>query len=126
VYCNINESMVYHTHASNQPHAGGDSYEGEWENGKWHGSGKAVWVAGQQYEGAWREGLPHGGGVCRCEKSGLVFDGVWKEGAPAVKPDRFHGVWRVVDCRVGLYVCSDERPCYDQCPRPCQQTNHSH
>jgi hypothetical protein len=40
----------------------GDTYEGEWLQGKMHGEGKYHYSGGDVYQGAFKEGLMHGPG----------------------------------------------------------------
>jgi len=60
----------------------GDTYEGEWKNGKIHGQGTMVWVNGHTYEGEWKNGEMYRDGIgCiegNCENGyGTV---VWDDG----------------------------------------------
>ena len=40
----------------------GDTYEGEWMQGKMHGEGKYHYTTGDVYQGSFKEGLMHGTG----------------------------------------------------------------
>ena len=55
----------------------GDTYQGEWKNGKTHGQGKMVWAIGDTYEGEWKNGERHGQGTYVWE-NGDTYEGQWK------------------------------------------------
>lgn len=56
----------------------GDRYEGEFQNGKWHGRGLFISVDGDRYEGEFKEGQWDGMGVCRFA-DGSKYTGEFKE-----------------------------------------------
>ena len=41
----------------------GDSFEGWFKKGEFHGEGKAEFVCGDVYEGEWKNGVYHGNGI---------------------------------------------------------------
>lgn len=57
-----------------QHYKGGDSYVGEWENGKRHGQGTYTWASGGTYVGQWKKGDMHGTGK-RIYQNGDVYEG---------------------------------------------------
>ena len=54
-------------------YANGDMYEGEWLDGRRHGTGVYTWASGDEYYGDWANGNRHGKGV---------FEGEWRDGFP--------------------------------------------
>ena len=57
----------------------GDTYQGEWKNGKTHGQGTLVWANGDTYEGEWENGAIHGQGTY-VWANGDTYEGEWKNG----------------------------------------------
>jgi hypothetical protein len=53
-------------------------YEGEFLDGKKHGTGTKTWATGNRYVGAWLEGRAHGQGVFTM--TGGRFEGDWRDG----------------------------------------------
>lgn len=53
-------------------------YEGEFLDGKKHGTGTKTWPNGNRYVGEWREGRAHGKGVFTMSSG--RFDGEWNDG----------------------------------------------
>ena len=60
--------------------ANGDTYEGEWKNDKTHGQGTMVWVNGEKYEGEWENGIMHGQGTLTFFENGDEYKGEWING----------------------------------------------
>ncbi|KDO24818.1 hypothetical protein SPRG_09651 [Saprolegnia parasitica CBS 223.65] len=57
----------------------GDSYDGQWRDGRMGGLGKLVRaIDGSSYDGHWVHGLRHGRG--KAIGPDEVYDGLWKEG----------------------------------------------
>jgi len=54
----------------------GNSYDGEWTNGKPDGKGTFTWVNGDVYSGYFKNGYRNGNGRC-AYKDGSVYDGDW-------------------------------------------------
>lgn len=54
----------------------GDVYEGEWLDGRRHGTGVYRWRFGGSYEGDWDASYQHGRGI-RTYRNGDVYDGEW-------------------------------------------------
>ena len=59
-------------------YSNGDSYEGEFKNGKKHGNGTMNWDNGK-YKGQWKENLPDGEGIYT-SVDGSAYEGSWKNG----------------------------------------------
>jgi len=61
-------------------YSNGDTYDGEWKDGKPHGQGiKDFFESGAQYNGEWKDGKYHGQGTytfSNCDQ----YDGEWKDG----------------------------------------------
>jgi hypothetical protein len=51
-----NEEIVHGRYVSET----GDSYDGDWLDGRSHGKGKYRFVDGEEYEGDWKDGKMHG------------------------------------------------------------------
>ncbi len=62
----------------------GDVYEGEWKDGKWHGTGVYTHLSGERYEGEWFENEPHGFGV-KTWPDGESYEGQWLKGKRHVR-----------------------------------------
>lgn len=61
----------------------GDTYKGEWLNGKMHGSGKFInGENGDYYIGDWVNGKRHGNGSYYSSNEELLFSGNWINGVP--------------------------------------------
>lgn len=60
--------------------ANGDSYGGEWANGRLHGVGVYRFANGDRYEGAFANHLRDGRGVFRYTAVKAVYDGEWAGG----------------------------------------------
>jgi len=56
------EQIVSTTVTAVRQHIHGDTYEGEWKDGKLHGQGKHTYAYGYTYEGEWKDGMRHGQG----------------------------------------------------------------
>ena len=54
-----NEEIVHGRYVSET----GDSYDGDWLDGRSHGKGKYRFVDGEEYEGDWKDGKMHGNGT---------------------------------------------------------------
>jgi len=54
-------------------------YEGEFQEGKYHGQGTLTFPDGGKYEGEWKEGVRHGQGTETLPDGGK-YEGEWKEG----------------------------------------------
>merc|ERR1719316_673666 len=62
-------------------HVDGDqSYDGDWFENKYHGSGKYTWPSGACYEGEWLENRMHGKGV-DVDAQGVSWSGRFYNGA---------------------------------------------
>lgn len=57
------------------------SYEGQLQNGEFHGFGKLNYPNGKSYEGQWSQGKYHGPGVLKAQ-DGRSFNGNWENGNP--------------------------------------------
>ena len=57
----------------------GDSYEGEWVDGKFQGMGTYLWKSGQKYNGYYLNGLRNGQGDFYYT-SKKYYTGIWKNG----------------------------------------------
>jgi len=81
--------------------SGGDPlYEGEWSNGKKHGTGKYTWGCGSVYEGEWKEGKKHGKGKYAMS-SGNVYEGDFVE-------DRWEGYGKYTIVQTGALLLEYE------------------
>eukprot|EP01129_Flabellula_baltica_P003006 TRINITY_DN12870_c0_g1_i1.p1 TRINITY_DN12870_c0_g1~~TRINITY_DN12870_c0_g1_i1.p1 ORF type:complete len:1280 (+),score=255.98 TRINITY_DN12870_c0_g1_i1:118-3957(+) len=58
----------------------GAKYEGDWKNGKMHGSGVLEFSNGSTYSGSWREGRTHGEGTFENKTNGTFYVGEWIRG----------------------------------------------
>jgi len=58
----------------------GNVYEGNWENGTQNGYGKITWSSGNVYEGNWENGTQNGYGKITWS-DGDVYEGNWENGA---------------------------------------------
>eukprot|EP01031_Cornospumella_fuschlensis_P036250 gene36250-43974_t len=58
--------------------AGGDMYEGDWEEGKKHGKGVYAWADGSKYEGDWKDDNRNGKGKITCANCNY-YEGDWKD-----------------------------------------------
>ena len=58
----------------------GSTYEGEWKNDAFHGTGVLVDTAGNQYEGEFQQGRKHGSGT-QTYADGSKYSGEWRDGA---------------------------------------------
>ncbi len=58
----------------------GESYEGQWLNGKRHGAGIAIWKNASRYEGEWRDDLLAGYGIFSSPNSGSHYEGEFAAG----------------------------------------------
>eukprot|EP01031_Cornospumella_fuschlensis_P035517 gene35517-43059_t len=56
----------------------GESYDGQWNHGKFHGKGRYVYSNGDKYHGDWRDGYKHGYGVY-VYAHGDVYEGDWQQ-----------------------------------------------
>ncbi len=59
----------------------GDTYEGDWLNGKMNGQGRYTWADGSYYEGDVVDNLCSGYGK-KVSKNGNVYEGQWKNSLP--------------------------------------------
>ncbi|MEY8848030.1 hypothetical protein AB9K26_04405 [Psychroserpens sp. XS_ASV72] len=57
----------------------GNTYFGEWQNGRQHGIGEAVFNGNESYHGEWQDGKRHGMGVYSWSQNKYYF-GEWKNG----------------------------------------------
>lgn len=55
------------------------TYNGEWRDGRPHGTGTMTYADGRCYHGEWDSGQPHGRGTMT-HKKGSVYHGDWHEG----------------------------------------------
>ena len=58
----------------------GSTYEGEWKNDAFHGTGFLVDTVGNQYEGEFHQGRKHGSGT-QTYADGSKYSGEWRDGA---------------------------------------------
>ena len=59
----------------------GKCYEGEWKNGKMHGSGKEFYPGGNiEFEGEYKESLREGYGKAYLHDGKLIYEGEWIRG----------------------------------------------
>lgn len=72
----------------------GDTYKGEWKNGKMHGQGVFRWANGDDYVGQWRMGKMHG--YATDEHLWLSnHSGCNREGTKTMaNGDKYYGVWQ--------------------------------
>lgn len=78
----------------------GDKYIGAWEDNKRNGVGKMIYSNGTQYEGEWVANKPQGDGVMHY-KNKDVYSGLFKDGQPNgqgkmnyANGDRYSGRWQ--------------------------------
>jgi hypothetical protein len=64
-------------------------YEGEWQNGKFHGVGTFTYADGSRYEGQWSCGQKHGYGKNTYAKDGATSQYSWTAG------DSYVGEWKL-------------------------------
>lgn len=83
----------------------GSRYDGEYKDGQPDGHGTLTWPGGQRYEGQWRLGKKHGRGIATSangrQRRGEWADGQhlkWIESPDAVKPKE-SGATRRLACR---------------------------
>jgi hypothetical protein len=69
----------------------GDSYVGDWEDGKFHGYGTYTWADRSYYVGEFKDGKKDGEGKMEYD-NGYRYEGKWKD-------DKFHGQ--------GTFECKD-------------------
>ena len=55
----------------------GDTYEGQYVNGKRTGYGVYTFSTGDIYEGEWKDNLRHGEGVLYNKKGKVISNGPW-------------------------------------------------
>ena len=60
-------------------YADGSEYEGEWQDGKRHGTGTYISPTGTRYEGEWENDEASGHGVCHYA-DGMKYDGQFENG----------------------------------------------
>jgi hypothetical protein len=62
-------------------------YDGDWENGAFHGWGVLELNSGERYQGQWNQGKRSGLGYHRYGRNGILsfYKGEWKD-------DEFHGI----------------------------------
>ncbi|MBV1922461.1 MAG: hypothetical protein KUG68_00380 [Flavobacteriaceae bacterium] len=70
----------------------GDSYEGEWKAGKFHGEGKYVYANGSTFVGSYQNGKKHGQGVYT-KANGNKYEGTWELGKRALKNNTTKKTW---------------------------------
>jgi hypothetical protein len=76
----------------------GDQFEGQWENGLQHGEGLRTLANGTKYEGSFERGNRHGKGTCNYA-NGDTYVGDWEN-------DKFHGI--------GTYTYTNKDPSMNQ------------
>jgi hypothetical protein len=54
----------------------GDTYEGDWKDGKYYGNGTFLWKDGKKYVGEFKNGLRHGYGKLH-DPQGVNFINVY-------------------------------------------------
>ena len=59
-------------------YAGGGSYSGGYQNGRWHGLGTFIKQPGEKYIGEWKDGFKNGAGI-QTYPDGTVEEGTWKD-----------------------------------------------
>ena len=57
----------------------GERYEGQWQDGKFHGKGIKTLPDGTIFDGDWEEGRPVGQGMCKYP-DGAKYTGSWLNG----------------------------------------------
>jgi|LauGreDrversion4_2_1035121.scaffolds.fasta_scaffold248318_3 hypothetical protein len=57
----------------------GERYEGEWQDGRFHGQGVKTLPDGTVFDGEWEEGKPVGQGMCKYP-DGAKYTGSWLNG----------------------------------------------
>jgi hypothetical protein len=91
------------------------SYEGEFEKGMKHGTGKMVWIGSRAtYTGMWEHGFFHGTGTY-VSKDGTIYEGEWRKGVrsgngASLLPngEKYQGQWKNnVYHGVGIYRWSN-------------------
>ena len=55
-------------------------YDGDWQNGKPHGTGTSAYPNGDKYVGHFQNGKRHGKGKQMSEDRRIIYDGDWKDG----------------------------------------------
>ena len=80
----------------------GDSYSGQWKDGRKHGFGKYTWADGRSFSGSWQKDQMHGHGTCIFE-NGDSFTGAWAHDTQAGL-----GTYRWADGHSELRVFKDE------------------
>ena len=60
----------------------GNQYEGEFQQGRKHGSGTQTYADGSKYSGEWRDGVRHGTGHL-VARDGSTYSGQWRDGVPS-------------------------------------------
>jgi len=61
--CSEGSSHLFDNCAGSHAYANGDTYAGEWKDGKKHGQGIYTWADGERYEGRWVSGTKSGIGA---------------------------------------------------------------
>jgi hypothetical protein len=61
--------------------AGGNRYDGEFQDDAFGGHGTKTWTNGDRYEGEWRDGRANGSG--HLFAGGVAYDGIWADGCLA-------------------------------------------
>ncbi len=72
----------------------GDSYNGEWKNGKFHGKGTYSYSNGSKYIGSYESGKKHGNGIF-INANGKKFEGVWENGKRIEKTNTYLKKWLI-------------------------------
>lgn len=98
----------------------GETYQGEWQEGREEGHGLRVWATGR-YEGGWHQGMRQGRGMIFWI-NGNLFRGEFKEDRPdgpgeyfSVEAGWFRGTWAEGCFREGDRQAAIGRP-VEECP----------
>ena len=79
--CPEGSSHLFDNCVGAHAYANGDTYAGEWKDGKKHGQGIYTWADGERYEGEFVDGIYHGEGTF-IYSSGRTVTGEWDSGKP--------------------------------------------
>ncbi len=70
----------------------GDTYKGEWKDGKFHGKGEYFYSNGSRFVGAYKNGKKHGEGLF-IKPNGDKYEGTWELGKRTVKTSTTKKTW---------------------------------
>ena len=77
----------------------GDTYRGQWKDGKRHGQGQMIYNIGSVYVGQWKENMKHGKGkyISGGSFKGNIYEGQWLE-------DKSHGFGKAIYGNGNIYT----------------------